>query len=140
MALVECIRCECFPVGPDFLKDFWVVTAFGSSIDKLRLQRCQLVDKLLTHSLTQSVALTASESCKQSRQKHHLLLVHCNAISILEILLHNRNIVGNGLASLLSGNEVGDISHWPRTIQGIHGYKILESAGLQLLEVFLHTW
>ncbi len=40
---------------------------------------------------------------------------------------------------MLSGNEVRDIVHRPGTIEGVHGYKILECRGLQLPEVFLHS-
>ena len=40
---------------------------------------------------------------------------------------------------MLTCNEVGYIVHRSRTIQGIHGYKILERRWLKLTQIFLHT-
>ena len=110
-----------------------------SAIDKLRLQRCQLVDKLLTHSLAQSVRLATCETGKQSGEKHHLLLIHSDAISILQILLHHRDIIFDGKLSMLTLDKVGDIVHWTRTIQGVHRDKILKCAWLKLDKILLHT-
>ena len=40
---------------------------------------------------------------------------------------------------MLALDEVGDVLHGSRTVQGIHGYEVLESGGLKLAEIFLHT-
>ena len=40
---------------------------------------------------------------------------------------------------MLTTNELGDISHRARTVEGIHGDEVLEDGGLQLTQVFLHA-
>ena len=42
---------------------------------------------------------------------HNYLLIDRNAVGILQILLHTRDIVGNRLLAVLAGNEVRDVIH-----------------------------
>ena len=94
---------------------------------------------LLTHRLTQGITLTTSKVCQLARKQHHLFLINCNAISILQVFLHTRKVIGNLLPTRLASNKSRDIVHGPRSIEGIHGNKILKYRGLQLPQVSLHT-
>ena len=110
-----------------------------SARNEFRLHVVQLVTQFLTHRLTQGIGLTTGEVRQQTRQKHDLLLVDRNTVGILQILLHDGDVILDGLASPLTVDEVGDIIHRTRTVEGIHGNQILESARLQLTQIFLHT-
>ena len=110
-----------------------------TALNELRLHGVNDILFLLTHRLTQGVALTTGEVGQQSRQQHHLLLIHRDAIGILQIFLHHGDIVGNGLATMLTVDEIGDIAHRSRTIQGVHSDEVFEDRRLQLAQVFLHT-
>ena len=110
-----------------------------STRNEFRLHVVQLVTQFLTHRLTQGIGLTTGEVRQQTRQKHDLLLVDRNAVGILQILLHDGDVILDGLASPLTVDEVGDIIHRTRTVEGIHGNQILESARLQLAQILLHT-
>ncbi len=40
---------------------------------------------------------------------------------------------------MLTVDEVGNVIHRPRAVEGIHGYQVLESGGLQLAQILLHA-
>ena len=42
------------------------------------------------------------------------------------------------MAAVLSANEAGDVLHWARTVEGVHGNQITKNRGLEVLEVLLH--
>ena len=97
-----------------------------SALDKLRLHLVYDVLLLLTHRLTKGIALASGKVGKLSAKQHHLLLIHGNSIGILQILLHTVYIVFYRLASKFTVDEVGNIIHRARTIEGVHGNEVLE--------------
>ena len=139
VALVEGVGSELLPVCPYLLQFLQVVAVALSAFVELRTEFIQFCLELLTHCLTQSVALASGEVGKQTREEHDLLLIYSDAIGVLEVLLHNRNVVLNRLASLLTVNEVWDVVHRARTVERVHGYEVLESRRLEFAQVFLHA-
>ena len=139
MRFVECVRCELFPVGPNLLEYLLVVAVVLSTVDELGLQLVELGFEFFTHGLAQCVALAACKVGKQAREKHHLLLVHGNAVRVLEVLLHAGNIVLYKSGVVLALNEVGNVVHWAGTVEGVHGNEVLECTWLQFAQVLLHT-
>ena len=139
MRLVEGVGGKLLPVGPDLLQNLRIVSVLHAAIDKLRLHGVNDILLLLTHGLTQGVALTTGEVGQLTRQQHHLLLIHRDTIGILQVLLHTVDIVLDLLTSVLTGNEGRDIVHRSWTVEGIHGDEILEHGGMQFTQVFLHT-
>ena len=139
MTLVECVGCEFFPVGPYLFKNLGLVTVGLSAFKELGLQGVHLVDELFTHGLAQCVALATREVGEQSRQQHHLLLVDGDSVGVLEVLLHHGYVVDDGRLAVLAGDEVGDVVHGARSIEGVHGYEVLEYRRLQLAQVLLHS-
>ena len=99
----------------------------------------QLVPQFLTHRLTQGIGLTTGKVGKQTGEQHHLLLIDRNTISVFQILLHNRNIVLDRLASLFTVNEIGYVVHRSRTIKGVHRNQVLERTRFQFAQILLHT-
>ena len=110
-----------------------------STFQEQSLELIHLRNKLFTHRLTQRVALASREVGQQTRQKHDLFLIHSHPIGILQVFLHDGDIVSDGAAAMLSGNEVRDIVHRARTVEGIHGYEILECRRLEFAQIFLHA-
>ena len=139
MTLVEGVRGKLLPVGPNLFEHLGVVAVLLSTADELGLHVVQLVAQLFSHGLTQGVALAAGKVGQQAREEHHLLLIDRDAIGILEVLLHDGDIVLNGLTAPLAVDEVGDVIHRSRAVEGVHGDEVLEGAGLQLAQVLLHT-
>ena len=139
MRFVKRIRCKLFPVGPDFLQHLRVMSVLLSTFNELRLHVIQLVTQLLTHGLTQGIRFTTRKVGQQARQQHHLLLIHCNTIRILQVFLHNRDIVLNRLPAVFTVDEVRNVVHRSRTVKGVHGNQILKRTGLKLTQVLLHT-
>ena len=139
MRLIEGIRGEFLPVGPYLLKHLRVVTVLHTTIDELGLHGIYDVLLLLTHSLSERIALTTGEVSQLAREQHHLLLIDRDAISILQILLHARDVIGNRLQAVLALDERRDIVHWAGTIEGIHGYEVLKDRWMQLTQIFLHA-
>ncbi len=139
MALVESVGSELLPVGPYLFKYLGVMSVGLSPLKEQGLQGVHLVNKFLTHSLAQRVTLAACEVGQQARQKHDLFLIDGYSISVLQILLHHWDIVDNRSLPMLTGNELRNIVHGTRTVEGVHGYKVLESGGLQFAQVFLHA-
>ena len=114
MRFVKRIRCKLFPVGPDFLQHLRVMSVLLSTFNELRLHVIQLVTQLLTHGLTQGIRFTTRKVGQQARQQHHLLLIHCNTIRILQVFLHNRDIVLNRLPAVFTVDEVRNVVHRSR--------------------------
>ena len=137
--LVEGVRCKLNPILPNLFENFFVVSVCCSTLQELRLQLHQFCQNLLTHSLTQGVCLASCEVGKESRKQHHLLLIYRNSVSIFEILLHNRNIIDDRCATVLTVDKVRNIVHRSRTIESIHRNQILENRRLQLAKILLHT-
>ena len=139
VTLVEGVGGEFFPVAPYLLKHCRVVTVFLSTLDKLGFHGIYDSLFLLTHSLAQGVALTASEICQLARQKHHLLLIYGDSVGVLQIFLHAGYVILYLLATVLARNKRGDIIHRTWTIKGVHGDDVLEYCRLEFAKVFLHT-
>ena len=137
--LVEGVRSKLLPVGP-YLRQHLRVMAVGlSARNKLRLHGINDVFFLLTHGLTQGIALATGEVGKLSRQEHHLLLIDGDAVGVLQIFLHAGDVIFNFLLAVLTRNKLRDIVHWSRTVEGVHGNEILEDRGVQLTQIFLHA-
>ena len=111
---------------------------FLSAFDEFRLHVVQLVAQLLSHRLSQSVRFASREVGQQARQKHHLLLVDRDSISVLQIFLHDGNIVFDRLPSVFTVDKVGDIVHRSRTVERIHGDKVFECRRLEFAQILLH--
>ena len=139
VALVEGVGSKLLPVAPNLVEYLGVVPVLLSALDELGLHLVYDVLLLLTHGLTQGVRLTTGEVGQLAREEHHLLLVYGDTVGVLEVLLHTGNVVLNGLAAVLTVNEVGDVVHRTRTVQRVHGDEVLEGRGLQLAQVLLHT-
>ena len=139
MRLVKGVGSKFLPVAPYLLQHLRVVAVLLSLLDELRLHRIYDSLFLLTHRLTQRIRLTSGEARQLTGKKHHLLLIDRDAVGILQILLHTRDIVGNRLLAVLAGNEVRNVIHRSRTVEGVHGDEVLEYRRLQLTEILLHT-
>ena len=107
--------------------------------NKLGIHVIQLVNQLFTHCLTQVITLTSCEVSNFTRQKHHLFLVYRDAIRVLEVFLHTREVIGNGFNPVLTFDKLRDILHRPRTIQSIHCNQVLKGRGVKFAEILLHT-
>ena len=139
MTLVEGVGGELGPVGPYLLQRRLVVAVLGPPVEELHLEGGHLVRQLLPHRLTELVALPSGEVGDLTREEHHLLLIDGDAVGILEVALHAGQVIGDVLASVLAVDEVGDVVHRPRAVEGIHRDEVLEGRGLQLAQVLLHA-
>ena len=139
MALVEGIGGEFLPVFPYLVEHLLLVSVFLSAFVEKFLQLVHLLYLLLTHGLAQRVALAAGEVGQLSAQEHHLLLIHGDAVGILEILLHAGNVVLYLRGILFSGDEFGYIVHRSRPVEGVHSDEVLEDGGFELAEILLHA-
>ena len=139
MGLVEGIRCELLPVCPDLLEHVLRMSVLCTSFDKEALEAVQHVLELLTHGLTERICLTSGEVGKLTRQKHHLLLIYCDTVCVLECLLHVRKVIHDRLTALLTLYEVRNIVHRARTIEGVHRNEVFETCRLELDKPLLHT-
>ena len=139
MRLVEGVGSELLPVGPDLLQHLRIVSVLHTTVDEFRLHGVNDILFLLTHRLTQGVALTTGEVGQQTRQQHHLLLINGNAVGILQIFLHHRNIIGDRFLTVLTTDELRNVAHRSWTVEGVHGDEVFKDGGLQLAQVFLHT-
>ena len=136
---VERIRSELLPVLPYLLQHLLRVPVLLSALDELSIQRLENVYLLLTHRFTELVRLTFRETRHLLGDKHHLLLIDGDTISLLQELLHGRKVVCDRLLSTLSGNERRNIVHRARTVQRIHRDKVLETLRMQLLKPLHHS-
>ena len=150
MRLVERVRRERLPVGPDLVDELarlgFVLPLVDAelrvreaALDELLLQLRHDVHELLAHRLAELVRLAAREAGEVAREQHHLFLIDRDAVRVLEARLHLRVVVGDGLAALLAVDEVGDVAHGARTVQRVHGDEVRQLLGLQLHEVLLHA-
>ena len=106
---------------------------------KLAVEFLHLSQLLLTHGLTQSIRLTSSEVRQLTREQHHLLLIHTDAVGVLEIFLHAGEVVLDLLPTLLAGDEIRNVVHRSRAVEGVHSDDVTDDRRLQLAEVFLHS-
>ncbi len=130
MALVEGIGCEFFPVGPYLLKHFGVMAVGLAAFKEFSFKVVHLVDEFLTHGFSECVAFASGEVGQQSRQKHHLFLIDCDAVGVLEVFFHLGDVILDWGPTMFSGDEIGYVVHRPRTIQGVHGDEVLEGGWL----------
>ena len=139
MALVERIRGKLLPVRPNLFQHFRVVAILLSALDELGIHVVQLFYQLLTHSLTQCIALASRKIGQLAGQQHHLLLIHRDTVCVFQILLHTRYVVFHRFTPLFTVDKVGYIIHRPRTVKRIHGDKVLECGRLQFAQILLHA-
>ena len=139
MRLVEGVGGKLLPVAPDFLQHGGVIAVFHAAFDELRLHGVDNLFLLLTHCLAQRITLATGEVSQLTAQQHHLLLIDCDAVSVLQVFLHDGNIVGNGLVAMLTTDERRNVLHRTRTIERVHSDEILENGRLEVAQVFLHS-
>ena len=139
MALIERIRGKLLPVRPNLFQHFRVVAILLSALDELGIHVIQLFYQLLTHSLTQCIALASRKIGQLTGQQHHLLLIHRDTVCVFQILLHTRYVVFHRVTSLFTVDKVGYIVHRSRTVKRIHGNKVLECGRLQFAQILLHA-
>ena len=97
-------------------------TAFHELIFE-RSQNCHL---FLTHRFTEFVTLTTGEVRQQTTEEHDLLLVHRDTIGVLEVFLHDGDVIGHGFESLLTFDELRDIIHRSGTVEGVHSDEVAD--------------
>ena len=139
MRLVEGVGGELLPVGPYLFQYLRVVAVLLAALNEFGLHGVDDILFLFTHRLTQGITLTTRKICQLAREQHHLLLIDGNAVGVLQIFLHAGNRVGDRFQTVLTLDEVGDVIHRSRTVEGIHGDEVLKHRGMQLAQVFLHT-
>ena len=139
MTFIEGVGGEFLPLAPDLLQRLAVVTVAGAALEELLFQLHHLIDEFLSHRLAERVALPACKAGQEAREEHDLLLIDGDAVRILQVALHLGDVVTDLLASLLAGDEGGDMVHRSGTIEGVHGDEVLEFRRLEFLEILLHT-
>ena len=139
MALVEGVGSEGTPVLPDFLQNLRVVAVGFSALDEFGVHVVQLLDEFLAHRLSECIALAAGEVGDFAGEEHDLLLIDRDAVGVLQIFLHARQVIDNRLLPVLSGDELWDILHRSGTVERVHGDEVLEGRGSQVAEVALHA-
>ena len=115
------------------------MTVLLAAFNKHRFHGVNDILFLLTHSLTKGVTLTTGKVGQLTRQQHHLFLIYRDAIGILQVFLHTRDIILDLLTSILSGDEGRDVVHRTWTIQRIHSDEILEHRRMEFSQILLHT-
>lgn len=110
-----------------------------TTFDEFAFQFRQQFELLFTHSFTEGIRLAPGEQSQGPGLEHYLFLVDGNAVSVFQVGLHHRMVVFNGFFAVFAPDEGRDILHRPRTIQGVHGYQVLETVGLEGAEVFFHS-
>ena len=138
MALVEGIGGELLPVGPYLLEHLLLMAVLHPLAHEFHLELRHLVNLLLAHGLAEHVAFSSGEVGEEARQEHHLLLIDRDAVGLLQILLHDGDVVGNRLLAVLTRYERRNVVHRPRPVEGVHGYEVLEFARLELAQRVLH--
>src|SRR5690606_13183358 len=140
MRFIERVLRECFPVSPDLFQFFRWKESLRRALDKLCLHFIKHSFLLLTHGLPQHIRVTFTEAGQLLRQQHHLLLVHRDTISFLQVFLHLRQVISDRFTTMLSIDVIRDICNRPGTVQCVHRDKVTELIRLQFPKVFLHTW
>ncbi len=115
------------------------MSSLSAAVHENILELVHFLDLLFTHCLAQGVALAAGKAAEQSRQKHHLFLVHSDAVGVREVFLHLGDVVGYGMSAVFALDELGYVLHRPRAVEGVHGDEILEHGGFELAQVALHA-
>ncbi len=126
MRFIESVLCKCFPVGPDFFELIGWMSFCRSPVNKLSFHFIQHRFLLLTHGFSQHVRISFGKTGKALTQQHYLFLVNCDTIGIAQVFLHFFDIVTDGFPAMFTGDEIGDIGNWSRTIQGVHGYQVIK--------------
>ena len=116
VGLVEGVLGELLPVLPNLVQHLLRMPFGLAARHELVLQGVQNVDLLLTHGLAELVCLSFGETGQLLGQQHHLLLVHRDAVGVLQEFLHFREVVLNSLLAQLTGHKVRNIIHGPGPI------------------------
>ena len=140
VGLVEGVLGELLPVLPNLVQHLFRMSVGLAARHELVFQGIQDVYLLLAHGLAELVGLAFGEAGQSLGQQHHLLLVHGDAVGILQELLHLRKVVLDGLFAQLAGHEIRDVIHRPGPVEGVHGDEVLEAGGTQLLEPGFHAF
>ena len=150
MRLVERIRRKRLPVFPDLVDQRTrrllvlplvdaEILVLQAALLELREQLLHEVEVLLAHRLAERVGHAAREAAQKPRKKHHLFLVHRDAVGVLQVRLHERMVVGDRFAPLLAGDEGRDVRERSRTVQGVHGDQVFQTVRLKLHQILLHA-
>ena len=139
VALVEGVFSKFLPVRPNFFEHGERVPVFFSTHEEFGFEFFEHGNLFFPHRLTELVALTTREVGKKSGEEHDLLLVNGDAVGVFEVFFHHWDIVGDGFKSMFALDEMRDVVHRSRAVEGVHGDKVGEDGGLQFTEVFLHS-
>ena len=139
MGFVEGVRSELLPVGPDLVQYFLVVSVGFTAVHEFAFQFLQDGHLLLTHRFPEFVALTTCEVGEQAAEQHDLFLIDGYAVRILEIFLHDGNVVRDGFYSLFAPDKFRNVVHWSRPVEGVHGDEVSDDSRFEFAQVFLHS-
>ena len=109
------------------------MSVFLPLLDEFGLQVVQLVLQLFTHGLSEGVAFASGEAGQLSAQEHHLLLVDGDSVGVLQVFFHLGKVVLDRLDSELAVNEVRDVVHRARTVEGVHRNQVLKALRMEFL-------
>ena len=130
--LIEGVAGEFLPPFPDS-EHLVAGLPFGfAPIEEAFLELIHLLYLLLPNRLSEIIGLPCGEVCQHSREPHHLLLVHRDAIGGFEHLTNLWHIVLHGFQPMFTLDEGGDMRQRARPEEGVHGYKVVELVGLKL--------
>ena len=135
---VECVRSKGLPVLPNLFENGFGMPALDSALHKLGLHLVEYGLNLFAHRLAKHVGLTLCKAGQLLRQQHHLLLVDRDSVGLAKVVLHVRQVVGDGLGSVLAANKARNVLNRPRAVQGVHGDQVAKHRRLEVLEVLLH--
>ena len=68
-----------------------------------------------------------------------MLLIDRDAVGLFQVFLHAWDVIGHERWIVFSLDEVRDIIHWSRPVEGIHRYQVLEDRRMELTQIFLHS-
>src|SRR5215216_2048138 len=96
-------------------------TTFNRARDELLLMHRHLFTLLLAHRATHEVGFAKCIAGKLLRELHYLLLVHDDAVGIVEDLLHLRHEITHGFFAVVALDEFIDHAaiEWSRTIESV---------------------
>ena len=102
----------------------------------LRRHRCSLDEQLslflhecrilLSHGPPHQVGLCKRETGQLLHQLHDLFLIHNDAVGRMQNRLHLWMEVGDLPATVLPLDDVRDVVHGARTVQGVHSNKVVQ--------------
>ena len=150
VGLVERIRRKLLPVRPylldELLRRLLVLPLVDAEfrivqtpLDELRLEFVHDVHELLAHRLAELVRLAAGEPGEKARKQHHLFLIHGDAVRVLQVLLHQRMVVGDRLPALLAVDEGRNVVHRARAVERVHCDEVRKPLRLKGDEPLLHA-